>query len=103
MEDVTPGEWFVAGCRVKIERQETHAICRYDDISKKDTNIANVWYDPKSNNGWSDARLIALAPTLARRVIAAEKLVDALSLIADGHSWQRDTATDALAEWEAAQ
>lgn len=93
LEQVTPGEWW--------------AWC--DDSMKWHIhNDANVIVA-----GVSDARLIALAPTLARRVIAAEKLAMALReakpRIADmARSWEAEAQlmariNAALAEWEAAQ
>ena len=65
----TPGPWFVAGVRVKLDRQDTHAICKYDETAKRDTNIANVWYDTKTGLGHADAAMIAMAPDLAAEVI----------------------------------
>lgn len=47
-------------------------------------------------------RTFALAPALARRVIAAEKLVDALEFIAETESWQANHATDALTAYREA-
>jgi GAF domain-containing protein len=69
LERATRGPWFVSGVRVKLDRQDTHAICHYDETAKRDLNIANVWYDPRTNAGHADAALIARAPDLAAEVL----------------------------------
>ena len=71
----TKGPWFVSGARVKLARQDTHAICHYEADVKRDENIANVWYNPRTNAGRADAALIAMAPDLAAEVLrlAAER------------------------------
>lgn len=62
--------------------------------------------------GWKEqeanTRLIAMAPALARRVIAAEKLVDALRRVSDAAPFASgsnvsEMIKDAIAEYEAAQ
>jgi hypothetical protein len=72
---------------------------------------ANGEYGPSIDVDGPEAALIALAPTLARRVIAAEKLVDALRecmafLENECAGWptaepERRVARAALAEYEA--
>lgn len=80
LADVTPGEWDTnthdygtsntGGAYVGVYSEDgatiTHVLCR----DRAGTGGAHH-YAP-------NARLIALAPTLARRVIAAEKLAEAL-------------------------
>lgn len=85
LERATPGPWFVAGVRVKLDRQDTHAICQYDDTLKRDMNIANVWYDPRTNAGKADAAMIARAPDLAAEVLRlrAEARESALQYLSD--------------------
>ncbi len=104
LAEVTPGEWvddFDDGYLGQttddygFENPQQH-IVRVDEIILAECdNIAN-------------ARLIAMAPTLARRVIAAEKLVKALEWVKfnGGYAHRENimaVATDALAEWESAQ
>ena len=91
---------------------ESHA-CLYDDYPPSPMGFDSIR---------ANARLIALAPTLARQVIAARKLAEALEAIADEHQvrggyCQSDISTEpvlnidemqavalaALAEWEATQ
>jgi len=100
--ETTPGPWFALR---NAAFWEVNPFRNHGDDHIPYTVADCCASDPEDTTGLQEknARLIAMAPTLARRVIAAEKLVDALSLIADGHSWQRDIATDALAEWESAQ
>lgn len=88
LDQVTPGEWS-AWCDDCME-WNIH----------NDENVIVVRD--------SDARIIALAPTLARRVIAAEKMADALRQVADtdpddSPHWFHDIANAALAEWDVAQ
>jgi len=96
LEQVTPGEWhagrdyedgpFVAGA----------GYCRANMVGP-------------SNDRWANARLIALAPTLARRAIAAEKLVNLAKIVCnmDDGTERFDGAMDdleeALAAYEATQ
>lgn len=68
LSSATPGPWMISGVRVKIDRQSTHAIIRYNETTKRDENICNVWYDEKTGLGIADARLIANAPALAAEV-----------------------------------
>jgi hypothetical protein len=74
----TLGPWSVAGCRVKLANQSTHAICKYDGDTKKDVNIANVWFDVKSGLGRGDAFMTAAAPDLAETALAAMAEVERL-------------------------
>lgn len=64
---VTQGDW-----RVGYERGVTKIYAGRESIMGDETYYPWV---PENMNDWE---LIALAPSLARRVIAAEKLVDAL-------------------------
>ena len=66
----TPGPWFVAGVRVKMERQQWLAVSRYDEANKRDENICCAGYDPKTGLGSTDARRIARLPDLEAAVIA---------------------------------
>ena len=67
----TKGPWHVAGVRVKLDRQDTHAICKYDEDAKRDVNIANVWYDPKTGLGYADARFIIASRELVPQLLTA--------------------------------
>lgn len=82
----TPGPWFVSGGRAKIERNSCHCIMRYDADKKQDEHICAVWYDPKTNLGWIDARRIARLPDLEIDYLALieenERLRTALAEIA---------------------
>jgi len=70
----TPGPWFVAGVRVKMDRQQWLAISRYDEDRKRDENICCAGYDPKDGLGSVDARRIARLPDIeaAYLTLAAE-------------------------------
>ena len=65
----TPGLWFVAGVRVKMDEQQWIAISRYDEASKRDENICCAGYDPKTGLGSTDARRIARVPLLEAEII----------------------------------
>ena len=64
----TPGEWFVAGVRVKMDKQQWLAISRYDEANKRDENICCVGYDPKTGLGSVDARRIASVPSMEAEI-----------------------------------
>ena len=82
----TPGEWRASSNHPQNACDEVEAIRDFinhgvatlyngeSDTAGQDEN--GVWGDHPERR--ANARLIALAPTLARRVIAAEKLVEAL-------------------------
>jgi len=106
LADATPGEWWVG--------EEDHfdgiAVMYRDGY----VSVANVptWHTDRS--GEANARLIALTPTLASRVIAAKQLAEALARIMDyeGDQWSddldaklsmQDIAKRALTAWDAAQ
>jgi hypothetical protein len=85
MTQHTPGPWMVSGVRCRINREQCHFVLRYDETAKKDEQIAAVWYDPKTNLGWADARLIAAAPDLLKALInTAGHLAAAISLLEAG-------------------
>lgn len=73
----TPGPWFVAGVRFRMNGGEWHGIHRYDEAKKQDENIAAVGYDPRTGAGWADAQLIASAPTMAARITELEAALSA--------------------------
>ena len=87
MDDVkhTLGPWMVSGVRVKLDRQPTHAIIRYDAEKKRDENICNVWYDEKTGMGFADARLISAAPDMLEVLRGIKKQVENAAL--DGCWW----------------
>ena len=60
----TPGPWFVAGVRFRMNGSEWIAVNKYNEPAKRDDNIACVGYDPRNGDGQADARLIAAAPML---------------------------------------
>lgn len=64
MNEHTPGPWFMAGVRFKMNGGEWHNINRYDEVRKTDENIACVGYNVRTGLGMADARLIAAAPEL---------------------------------------
>ena len=70
---VTQGERYIDGGEVTS-----------DSLHEMDC-VVNCVYGPAEN-----ATLIALAPQLARRVIAAEKLVDAAKSILDSYGFTSD-------------
>lgn len=88
LAEVTPGEWNYYFTTKRI-------------FVKGYKNIADIRY----TNGDADGRLMSMAPTLARKVIAAENLVDLVrDALEDGAitEWQT-VALVALDAWEAAQ
>lgn len=112
LAEVTQGEWYTntndygtsntGGAYVGVYSEDgatiTHVLCR----DKAGTGGSHP-YAP-------NARLIAMAPTLARRVIAAEKLVEALreakselesyELEMRGETYNSPMINAALDEWE---
>ena len=121
LAEVTPGEWKA---RKKTEQEDY--IYGFDWYHYSDQyGVVGYWTGHKDNHKeerWclteADARLIAMAPALARKVIAAEKLADALRITRDrlsdachsefdgvwtAEDFERETseADEALAAWEA--
>ena len=74
----TPGLWFVAGVRVKMDEQQWIAISRYDEASKRDENICCAGYDPKTGLGSTDARRISRVPLLEAEIIRLTARVERL-------------------------
>jgi len=122
---VTPGEW-------RVEKETTLILgsCSADDTSTlgmgypvaecRISPLSSWAKGPNPDEGEANARLIAMAPELARKVIAAEKLVKAarktvspktamLSGLAPKISVDRlmwagvDDLEKALAAWDSAQ
>ena len=138
LAEVTPGEWRSVAMgrsstvlsRTMPPRNDQRANCTYG-FQGDEFCVAYPFIEDDGKSfrpdfvcfGHDDARLIAMAPTLARKVIAAEKLVVALSEIArktktdelatecdvefadfeDGYDACIDRAREALAAYEAAQ
>jgi hypothetical protein len=104
LADVRPGEWrYRSG-------PSFHGKYHVVKAENGDLLVCECW-DNDETTDEANARLIALAPTLARRVIAAEKLVAVLKRaqkIIDPcnpqrlHDWQKDAAA-ALTEWACGQ
>ena len=106
LAQVTPAEWDVGlygePTAVSAGKRLVASSGGYSD-GKEGTRAENV----------SNARIIALAPTLARRAIAAEKLARALKnakaelaeyeIEIRGETYNSPEINAALAEWEAAQ
>ena len=72
------------------------------------TAISSWAKGPDADAGEANARLIALSPDLARRVIAAEKLAEALRVVCqhgriDDSESRMNMCGAALAEWDATQ
>ena len=97
---VTQGEW-----RVAYERGATNIYAGRESIMGDETYYPWV---PENLNDWE---LIALAPSLARKVIAAEKLVEAATRLDDEYCGQIygpalcsiESLRAAISEYEAAQ
>jgi hypothetical protein len=87
LDRATPGPWRVRS-RVMVSGPAGNTIS-----------------DVRYKNGEHDAGLIAMAPDLARRVIAAEDLVEALREISTGPDRGTDAiiARAALRKWEEAE
>lgn len=98
----TPGPWFVSGVRFRMNNGEWHSVNRYDGTS--DQNIACVGYDPRTGDGHSDAKLIALAPELAEALTVAQAEIDRLTtaLEAAREEARREAFGDA-ARWHSAR
>jgi len=103
LADATPGEWFIP--------TQPNKVCIAGYTSNGHAKVVATANEPSwmgLGEPYANADLIALAPTLARRVIAAEKLADALRGLVDwplsGPEPTRlwDDARAALAAWEAA-
>ena len=96
----TPGPWFVAGARVHLDRQQWHAVSRYDEANKRDQNIALVGYDPKTGEGYFDAKLLGAAPELYWALkeslqalnVASRQLTDDHKMVLSGRQWGWRTA-----------
>lgn len=83
-EAATPGPWFVSGSRVRMVGGDWHSINRYDEAKKRDQNIACAGFDPRTGEGLSDAKFIALANpaailALLSRLASAEKALEPFS------------------------
>ena len=112
LNEATPGPWDVALSRSGrpyqiVAPNADNGAPGY--VGKAVTRWASISL-PSSVEADANARLIALAPDLARRVIAAEKLAEALkmadSALAGANMdmkavWRKTQA--ALAEWDATQ
>ena len=73
LAEVTPGEWEA------FPGHEQQNGQRYWQIQNEYDAIMQNQFCWAQGSHESNARLIAMAPTLARKVIAAEKLVEALT------------------------
>ena len=71
LDEVTPGEW------VSEPGHEQQNGQRYWQVQNEYDAIMQNQFCWAQGSHEANARLIALAPTLARRVIAADKLVEA--------------------------
>lgn len=119
LAEVTPGEWGADTDDYGTSNTGGHYVGVYNE--DRATLVHVLCRDMTGNSGdypyAPNARLIALAPALARRVIAAEKLVGALresqlQIIYLHSRLGKETGSgnavisgnaSALAEWEAAQ
>lgn len=119
LEETTPGPWSIeieADCD---DETPSVYVCHGGTVCDA-TTVCNLQSESVTTLDIrkSNARLIAMAPDLARKVIAAEKLAEAARRYADGYV--RDEASEpdlcvpgqhedaialfsALADWEAAQ
>lgn len=60
----TEGHWYRSGVRRQIAKNDSHTI-----QVEFGPEIAAVWYDPKTHEGFADANLIAASPEMADFVI----------------------------------
>ena len=81
----TPTPWFVGGVRFKMDRSEWHGIMSYNEAKKQDDNVCLVGYDPRTGEGYADARLIVAAVNALPELIAMarenERLREALAIL----------------------
>lgn len=70
----TAGPWFPSGVRQKVGGADTHSVVA--TIDGKEIIIASVWYNPRTHEGFHDARLISAAPDL---LAAAKEALDFIS------------------------
>lgn len=97
LADVTPGPWEAwPGHEQKNGQRYWQIQNEYDAIMQNQFCWAQGSHD-------ANARLIAMAPTLARKVIAAEKLAEAVKHMVAQFQHPDQMADEALAAWEAAQ
>lgn len=105
LAEVTPGEWEASPGHEQRNGQ------RYWQIQNEYDAIMQNQFCWAQGSHESNARLIAMAPTLARKVIAAEKLVDRYRELVAGLSEDNNAAysydvrvdLDVIAVWDAAQ
>lgn len=95
MSEHTPGPWFVAGARHRMDGSEWHSVNRYDEAKKQDLNIACVGYDPRTGEGFADARLIAAAPEMYEALLQAQGV---LAMFIDPHAIGNTTTINAYAQ-----
>ena len=73
----TPTPWFVGGVRFKMDRSEWHGIMSYNEAKKQDDNVCLVGYDPRTGEGYADARLIVAAVNALPELVAKVKRLEA--------------------------
>ena len=101
-------EWARSNLGVWSEHRLTLSTTADDgDDPMDDAWLCGIW-GQLSEDDFANARLIALAPDLARRVIAAEKLAEALRVVCqhgriDDSESRMNMCGAALAEWDATQ
>lgn len=110
LERVTPGEW-------EFSPQDGHGPHRFDAevLDGRGVSLAEVYQTESDQETNANAELMAMSKTLARRVIAAEKLAEALGEMLSEYGapydgefrYKGDTelgmiseAREALSEWE---
>lgn len=116
LEQVTPGEWIgnnmvhADGERPMTAEEIGEYVCnsvkmgdstRFLFVSGKHTDgvDCDICHTGNGPRGPANTALIAMAPELARKVIAAEKLVDALREALDNDDDHWALCSAALAEW----
>lgn len=114
LERVTPGEWsyrpnelddwgYVRGGESDI-RWGVGIICQVRDPRYLDGLYLSRCRSEKRDPWEDNARLVALAPSLARRVIAAEKLAEAARCLSYKVSTEGVKSLEtALTEWDKSQ
>lgn len=103
----TPGPWFLSGVRQKVGGADTHSVVA--TVDGKEIIIASVWYDPRTHEGFHDAKLMASTLDLVGALLTlwlatscgtdAERLT---ALSAAGDLLATIGALDALQDAEAA-
>lgn len=83
LAEATRGPWQVDGVR-KTGDLKIGTGTRLHFVGPDGDAVAAVFFDMKTGRGYTDARLIALAPQLAAALIKAEEALAELSCLGNG-------------------